>query len=49
MPAPVDAVELKQMCGRRRSALELIEVPDFQAIVGAGISVGARHASQRRA
>ena len=49
VPAAVNAVELEQMRGRRRAALDLVQMHDIEAIVGARIAVGAAHAAHRRA
>ena len=47
-PAPVDAVELEKVGGRRGAAAQLVDVGDVEARGGARIAVLAPHPAERR-
>ena len=44
----MNAVEFEQMRGRRRTALELIDVHDLEPVVRARVASGAKNAAHRR-
>ena len=48
VPAPVDAVELQQMRGRRGAALELVDMDDVEPVGGPRVVILAPHAAERR-
>src|SRR5260370_1415714 len=46
VPAAVRAVELEQVSGSGRAALDLVQVHDIEAVFPTGIAIGAAHAAQ---